>query len=97
MLLNATTGPRTGTHPCAARAEELPPPSRGRAGVGGLSLPIDVRLHVPANAAMIDLVALITDLAERLGGYWDYHAPLSATPGRFELHEITLPPQEHRP
>jgi hypothetical protein len=65
--------------------------------VGGLSLPIDLRLHVPADAAMIDLVQIITDLAARLGGYWEYHAPLSTTPGRFELHDLTLPHPENRP
>jgi hypothetical protein len=46
---------------------------------------------------MIDLVQIITDLAARLGGYWEYHAPLSTTPGRFELHDLTLPHPENRP
>ena len=52
---------------------------------------LDLRLHVPADASMIALVELVTELAERLGGYWEYHAPLSARPGRFELHGLTLP------
>ena len=61
-------------------------------------IPIDLRLHLPADAPMIDLVALITDLAERLGGHWVYHAPLSAAPSRFELHDLTLPTlQETQP
>jgi hypothetical protein len=40
---------------------------------------------------MVDVVQVITDLAERLNGYWEYHAPLSRSPGRFELHDLTLP------
>jgi len=61
------------------------------------SIPIDLRLHVAADAAMIDVVQFITHLAESLGGYWEYHAPLSANPGRFEFHHLTFPHSEIQP
>ncbi len=85
MLLDSSPGPRTGTHPLAS------PPPFEKGGSGGISIPIDLRLHIPADAAMVDVVQVITDLAERLNGYWEYHAPLSRSPGRFELHDLTLP------
>lgn len=58
---------------------------------------IDLRLYVPADAPMITLVQLVTDFAEQLDGWWEYHAPLSTTPGRFELHGLTLStcPEKH--
>jgi hypothetical protein len=85
MPLDSSPGPRTGTHPLALDTVTL----------AGPQVAIDLRLHLPADAPMVDVVALITDLAERLNGYWEYHAPLSRSPGRFELHDLTLP-QESR-
>jgi hypothetical protein len=84
MHLDSTPGPRTGTHPLASS----PPVEKG--GSGGGSIPIDLRLHIPANAPLVDVVALVADLAERLNGYWEFHAPLNGSPGRFELHDLTL-------
>jgi hypothetical protein len=83
--LDALPGPRTGTHPLAARVDDRPPAGQD------VVVPIDLRLHIPADAPITDVVALITDLAERLNGHWDYHAPLSRSPGRFEIHDVTLP------
>lgn len=86
MRLNTSPGPRTGTHPLSVSHD-----------AGSPSVPIDLRLHVAADAAMIDVVQFITGLAESLGGYWEYHAPLSANPGRFEFHHLTFPRSEIQP
>lgn len=54
-------------------------------------IPIDLRLHLPASARMVAVVHLITDLADRLGGRWEYRQPLTQKTGRFDLHDLHLP------
>lgn len=91
MQINSFPGPRTGTHPCSTAY-----PTTTTDAPRSPSIPIDLRLHVAADAAMIDVVQFITGMAESLGGYWEYHAPLSANPGRFEFHHLTFPRSETR-
>lgn len=42
---------------------------------------LSVILHVPATAPMIDLASELTEMAARLGGYWEYHSSQAAQPG----------------
>lgn len=100
MQINSSPGPRTGTHPLSGSRD---PGERGALAPcseavsrnpGSPSIPIDLRLHVAADASMMDVVQFFTHLAESLGGYWEYHAPLSANPGRFEFHHLTFPHSE---
>lgn len=58
------------------------------------SVPVDLRLHVPAHTSMIAVVEAINELSTRLGSYWEYHSTPDCRKGRFELHDLTLPPSQ---
>lgn len=46
---------------------------------------IHIVVHAPAAAPMVDLAEALTDLARKVGGYWEYRGPTGAEPGAFHV------------